>query len=70
MLLIKLRLQCSFDFTDLFSTEVILHPADHDFLGQIGIGNHVVGFGLFQPHAAVGAAAVGAVVGVDGIVNQ
>ena len=70
MLLIELRLQCGFDFSDLFFAEVILHPTDHDLFGQIGVGDHVAGFGLLQPHAAVGAAAVGAVLSVDGVVNR
>jgi hypothetical protein len=35
MLLIELLLERSFDFTNLFGTEVILDPADHDFLGQM-----------------------------------
>jgi hypothetical protein len=62
MLLIELLLERGFDFTDLFSTEVILDPADHDLFGQIGVGDHVAGFGLLQPYAAIRAAAVRAIV--------
>jgi hypothetical protein len=49
MLLIELLLECSFDFTDLFSTEVILDPADHDLFGQIGVGIMLPGSGFSSP---------------------
>jgi hypothetical protein len=70
MLLIELLLERSFDFTNLFGAEVILDPADHDFLGQIGVGNHVAGFGLLQSHAAVRRAAVRAIVGGNRVVHR
>jgi hypothetical protein len=70
MLLIELLLECSFDFTDLFGAEVILDPADHDFLGQISVGNHVAGFRLLQPNRSVRRAAVGAVFSVDGVMHR
>jgi hypothetical protein len=68
-LLINLFLERGFDLGYfLFTAKLVLHPADDDFRGEVGVGDHVA-FRLLQSDRAVSASGVGAVVGIDGVVR-
>jgi len=68
-LLINLTLQGSFDFSDLFiAAKGFLQPKDHDVFRKVGVRNQIVG--ALKTNAAIGAAGVSAVVGVDGVVGS
>jgi hypothetical protein len=63
-------LQGSFDlFYFLFTAKLLLHPADDDFRGEVGVGDDVA-FRRLKANAAICASGIGAVVGVDRVMNS
>ena len=69
MLLVKLRLQCSFDFGHLIiAAETLFYPADDDLGGEVGVGDDFIWVGLLQADGAISASGLGAVVGIYGVV--
>jgi len=69
-LLINLRLQGSFDLGYfLFTAKLLLHPADDDLRGEVGVGDDVA-FRCLKANAAICASGVGAVVGVNRVMHR
>jgi len=69
VLLINLGLQSSFDLGNLLiAAKLVLDPTDHDVERKVGVGDQFA-FGALKADAAIGAGAVGAVVGGHGVVN-
>lgn len=68
-LLIKLGLKSAFNFGYFFvAAEGFFDPAHYGVFGEICKRNEV--FGALKSHAAIGAAGIGAVIGVHGVVGD
>lgn len=68
MLFVQLALESGFDFGNFFvAAEGFFDPADHGIFREVAVGDQVVG--ALEADAAVGAAGVGAVFSVHGVVS-
>jgi hypothetical protein len=67
-LLVDLSLECSLHFSNLFVAEAFLDPADHDFFGQIGVRDQVVG--ALETNAAIGRTGIRSIVGGNGVMTD
>ena len=67
-LLVDLSLECSLHFSNFFVAKAFLDPADHDFFGQIGVRDQVVG--ALETNAAIGRTGIRSIVGGNGVMTD